>query len=166
MLPLLLSKSVLQRIVGSALARVKRHVFMPEHEVSDAATRDESSDGPTEFTTIDGFVFHVLGNTEEMSVEVFPGPCPKFGETFVERDVSSNGFWLRRLGKQICSLDALQSLYGAANSASAFALEMAFLGAEPVVIEYLSDDEHIDQIRLTGSYSGPPCKRVNLAEDI
>ena len=162
--PLLSSKALHKQIVGRSLARVKRHLFIPEYEVSDPSTRDESSDGPTEFITTDGLVFHVLGNTEAMSVEVFPGPCPSFGETFVERDVTSNAFWSQRMHKRVFALYALQSLYGPKDSASAFALEIVFWEGQSVVIEYISDDEHIDQIRLTGCYDGPPSNRISLAQ--
>lgn len=163
--PLLSSKSLARKIVGSTLARVKRFVFMPEYECFDSTTRDESSDGPIEFTTGSGFIFHVLGNTEDMSVELRLGPCPRLGETFVERDVSANAFWSHRLGKKIRDLDALQSLYGSEDSAAAFALELTFSEAEPMVIEYLSDNEHLDQIRITNVYNGPRCKRINLARE-
>ena len=122
--------------------------------------RDQESDGPTEFRTVDGVVFHVVSNTKQMAIELVPGPYQQYGESYVGQDVTSNAFWLTRTNKSIVHIDSLQSLYGPEESQASFGLEFFFRDAESFVIEYLSDEEHQDQIRITGPYAGPPHRRV------
>lgn len=107
-------------------------------------------------------VFHVVSNTKQMAIELIPGPSPRYGESFVSRDVTSNPFWSTRTDKSVVGIDALQSLYSPEGSLFAFGLEVFFRDAESFVIEYLSDEEHQDQVRITGPYAGPACRRVPL----
>jgi len=159
---LLKSRTFLGSLLGKKIVQVKRQLFANDYAFYDPEIRDQESDGPTEFRTADGVVFHVVSNTEQMAIEVMLGPAPRFGECFVSRDVTPNVFWSSRTNKSIAGVDALQSLYSPDESQFAFGLEVFFTDAESFVIEYLSDEEHQDQLRITGPYAGPPCRRVPL----
>lgn len=154
------SRKLLRNLIGKKLSQVQRYVFISDYEFYDPEIRDQESDGPTEFRTVDGMVFHVVSNTKQMAIEFISGPCPRYGESFVGRDVTSNAFWLTRTNKNIVHIDALQSLYSPEGSLFAFGSEFFFQDAESFAIEYLSDEEHQDQVRITGPYAGPPCRRV------
>jgi hypothetical protein len=80
----------------------------------------------------------------------------------VARDVTANSFWTSRVNKCIIRLDLLQSLYAAEGARRAFGLEVFFADADSFVIEYLSDEEHQDQLRITGPYEGPSCRRIEV----
>ena len=86
------------------------------------------------------------------------------GESFANKDITLNTFWSSRINKSIISIDALQSTYSVEGSGSAFGVEVFLDGAESFVIEYLSDEAHQDQVRITGSYEGPPCRRIAVAK--
>jgi hypothetical protein len=156
------SRKLLRSLIGKKLAHVLRYVFVSDYAFYDLETRDQESDGPTEFRTVDGMVFHVVSNTKQMAIEFLSGPCPRYGESYVSRDVTSNAFWSIRTNKSIEHIDVLQSLYSAEGSQFAFGSEFFFQDVESFVIEYLSDEGHQDQIRITGPYAGPLCRRIAI----
>jgi hypothetical protein len=161
---LLESRGLLGSLVGKKLSRVQRQLFLNDYAFYTAETRDQESDGPTEFRTVDGTEFHFLGNTEQQSIEIFSGPSPRYGESFANKDITLNTFWSSRINKSIISMDVLQSIYGVEGALSAFGVEFFFDGAESFVMEYLSDETHQDQVRITGPYKGPPCLRIAVAQ--
>jgi hypothetical protein len=150
--------SQLESIVGSRLVRVERQIFRSDFDYYDEACRDEESDGPIQFTAECGSTFYVAGNTERMSVEIFAGPMPRWGSTYFLREVTVNSFWAPRMGKRIASIYALVSDRQPA-SAAPFGIEFHLESAEPFTIEYLSDDDHLDQIRITGQCAEPFARR-------
>src|SRR5665213_2055872 len=105
------SRKVLKSLIGKRLSQVQRYVFVADYAFYDPETRDQESDGPTEFRTVDGMIFHVVSNTEQMAVEFISGPCPRYGESYVVRDITANAFWPTRTNKSIEHIDALQSLF-------------------------------------------------------
>jgi len=156
------SRTLLKGLIGQRLSQVQRHMFVSDYTFYDPEIRDQESDGPTEFRTVDGMVFHVVSNTKQMAIEFLSGSCPRYGESYVGRDCTSNAFWSTRTNKSIEHIDVLQSLYSPEESQFAFGSEFFFQDAESFVIEYLSDEEHQDQIRITGPYAGPPCRRIAI----
>lgn len=142
---------------------MQRQLFVEDYNFYKPATRDQESDGPVEFLLDDSTVFHLTCNTDDMAVDVYKGPMPRFGPSYsANRDVSSNEFWSRRIGKRITAVDVLQSVYEPEDAPSGFGLEIFFDGAGPILVEHAIDSEHWDQIILSEAYAGPPCRRVRL----
>ena len=160
----LLSKTdLLESLPGRRIARVRRWLFNDDYNFYDSQIRDQEADGPTELTTEDGLVFSVIGNTEEMAIELVEGPMTGIGPSYASQEVSSNEFWLSRIAQPIVAVDVLQSVHKDVTAQSAFGIEMFLDQADSFVIEYLSDEEHIDQTRITGPYAGPSCRRLRIA---
>jgi hypothetical protein len=86
------SRKLFKSLIGKKLLEIQRYVFVSDYAFYDPAARDQESDGPTEFRTVDGMVFHVVSNTKEMAIEFISGPCPRYGESYVGREVTSNAF--------------------------------------------------------------------------
>ena len=149
------SRKLLRSLIGKKLLQVQRYIFVSDYEFYDPEIRDQESDGPTEFRTEDGMVFHVVSNTKQLAIEFIPGPCPRYGESYVGLDVTSNAFWSIRTNKSIEHIDALQSLYSPEGSPYAFGSEFFFHGVESFVVEYLSDEEHQDQTKDNRAICGP-----------
>ena len=159
----LVSKTdLLGALAGRRIVKVRRQLFVDDYNFYDPQIRDQEADGPTEITTDDGLVFSVVGNTEEMAIEVVEGPMTEVGPSFANQEVSSNQFWSSRIDKTIVAVDVLQSIHEAPNVQAAFGIEVFLNRADSFVIEYLSDEEHVDQTRVTGPYSGPPCRRIRI----
>ncbi|MCL4852247.1 MAG: hypothetical protein KJZ78_12810, partial [Bryobacteraceae bacterium] len=160
----LLSKTdVLGSLVGRRIDGVRRYLFRDDYNFYDPQNRDQEADGPTEVRTDDGLVFTIVGNTEEMAIEMIQGPVQGIGSSYDCHEVSSNEFWSPRVHKTIVAIDVLQSIHEASEAKSAFGIEVFLDHAESFVIEYLSDEEHVDQTRVTGPYAGPLCRRIRIA---
>jgi len=136
-------------VVASRLVRVERQIFRPDFDYYNEACRDEESDGPIQFTADCGVMFYIAGDTERMSIAVFSGKMPTLGSTYFKRQLERNSFWTPRVGKTVTSVHALVSDRQPSNAAP-FGLEFHLDSAEPFTIEYLSDEDHVDQIRVTG----------------
>jgi hypothetical protein len=63
------SRKLLKSLIGKKLSQVQRYVFISDYAFYDPEICDQESDGPTEFRTVDGMVFHVVSNTEQMAIE-------------------------------------------------------------------------------------------------
>lgn len=160
----LLSKTdLLGSLAGRRIDSVRRRLFRDDYNFYDPQIRDQEADGPTEVRTVDGLVFSIVGNTEEMAIEVVQGPMPEVGPSYDYHEVSSNEFWSTRVDKTIVAVDVLQSIHEGSGGKSAFGIEVFLDQADSFVIEYLSDEEHVDQTRVTGPYAGPLCRRIRIA---
>jgi hypothetical protein len=147
------------KLLGSCLVKIERQVFQTDFEFYDPSCRDEESDGPIQFTTDCGIVFWIAANTELMSVDSYLGVMLKYGSTYSWRDVGANSFWNTRVGRQITDVWALFS-NRQKDVASPFGLEFCFQGAAPFVVEYLSNENHLDQIRIGSTWSELPVSDV------
>ena len=161
--PLLAKTDLLCGLLRKRITSVRRQLFVNDYDSYEPAIREQESDGPAEFVIDDETVFHLTSNTEEMAVDIVEGSMPRLGPSFCPiRDVSFNKFWSARIGKRITAVDVLQSAYKPASVQSGFGLEIFLDETDSFVVEDLSDREHVDQIRLSGPYAGPPCRRVPL----
>lgn len=139
---------------------VQRQLFVDDYNFFNPETRDQESDGPVEFFLDDNTVFYLISNTDDMSVDISLGAMPRFGPSFYpNRDVSSNEFWSRRIGKKISAVDVLQSVYEPADVLSAFGLEIFLDRADSFLVEQGISEY---QLRVAEAYAGPPCRRVRL----
>lgn len=159
------STELLRHLLGAKLVKVRRNLYLPDIQRLDAVVADEDSDGSIEISTERGFVLTISSDTENMSVEVTAGAMPVKGPSFVLTDVSSNKFWTDRIGKTIKSIDLLKSAYGFQDG-PAFGVEISLLDEQGFVVEYISDDEYLDQIRVTGPYIGHICLRQAVVDRV
>ncbi len=153
---------VLATLIGRRIDGVRRYLFRDDYNFYDPQNRDQEADGPTEVHTDDGLVFSIVGNSEEMAIEISQGPVPEIGSSYDRHEVSSNEFWSPRTHKTIVAIDVLQSIHESPEAKSAFGIEVFLNEADSFVIEYLSDEEHLDQTRVTGPYAGPFCRRFRI----
>ncbi len=107
-------------------------------------------------------IFDVAANTGRMSVDVSAGPMPKLGSTFFAREVGHNDFWAPRMRKRVLGVHALVSDWQPPG-ATPFGLEFHLDVSEPFVIEYVSDEQQLDQIRVTGSLTDPATLKFPVA---
>jgi len=87
------------------------------------------------------------------------GSMPKYGPTYFWRDVGANAFWRSRVGQPIASVWELFSKHQK-DDAAPFGLQFRFEGADPFVVEYPSDKNHVDQIRIGSTWSDLPVSDV------
>ena len=160
------NRLLLETFLDQEITKVRREIWLPDFESLDPKIRDEESDGPIELTFCNGVTIGIFSNTEEMSIEIKEGPIAAPSSAFVSRDLTENSFWLARVGKPIERIDVLQSIYDSPLSAIFFGVELFCLGADSFVVEYISDEDHTDQIRITGPYAGPDCRRTRVERHI
>ena len=163
MADLLSNTEFLCGLCGKRVVSVHRQLFVEDYNYFNPATRDQESDGPVEFLLDDNTVFHLRNNMDEMAIDVYEGPMPQFGSSFhPNRDISSNEFWSRRIGKRISAVDVLQSVYEPEDTLSGFGLEIFLDGADSFLAENAIDSDHDNQLILSEVYAGPPYRRVRL----
>jgi hypothetical protein len=155
------SVTLMKKLIGKKIVRVRRCVFDDDYRHYGIEERDQASDGATEFLTGDGFTITVIRDTDAMAVQLVAGPIADEGENFHLKDVTGNSFWSARLGRTIIMIDALQSRYEP-SAAAFFVMEVFFDQAPSFVIEYVSDEDHVDQIHLCSQYQGPECRRLSV----
>jgi len=145
------------------IVEVRRQVLLSDYHALPIDCRDEESDGPTEFVFDGGIAIHFVPNTEHMSVMVGTGRMPSWGVHFCEIEPISNGFWSQRVGSAVVAALVLVSDYAEPGNRSEFAVELELEGGLRVVLEYLSDEEHPDTLRLAGEEPAGTYRRVRVA---
>jgi hypothetical protein len=78
-------------------------------------------------------------------------------------DTSKNRFWVERIGKKVVAIDVLVSKYASPHGRGEFAVFFALEGDLHFVLEYLSDEQHTDAIRVTGDVPTGKYNRVSVA---
>jgi hypothetical protein len=144
------AKGILGKLVGRSIVRVRRYLLRSEYNELPAQTRDQESDGTTELQMDDGTLIQFDSHTESMSVQVSLGEMDARRERHLLADVSGNEFWAPMVGRKILAIDALVSKYASPVGKGEFAVVFELEGDWRFVIEYLSDEEHTDLIRVTG----------------
>lgn len=144
---LLLSSNaaVLRNLLGEKIISVTRQLFKDDMDLDDY---EQSADGPVELTMTNGSVLHFIAFTEACSVGVVSGGMPRYGDSYEFRDLTMNLFWGGRVGQELRRLNILK-ISELEDPNPCEAVDIIFQNGERVVIEYISDEENLDMIRVT-----------------
>ena len=154
---------ILGSFLGARLIEVRRYLYRNDLENLDPRVAEEEADGPIEFSVDNGLVLTITSRTEDMSIAVTKGALRVLGPSFTLRNISANEFWAARIGRTIEAVELLESPYPKVGR-SVFGVEVSLVGAPAFVVEYISDDHHVDQLRVTGRYVGGSCARTKLVQ--
>ncbi|MBN1378585.1 MAG: hypothetical protein JXA04_05065 [Gammaproteobacteria bacterium] len=152
----------LKSLLGKEIIVVRRQLLASDLEVLDSSSCEQEADGPIELKFNDSNIASFVADTESMSIVLAEYKMQKWGDSYTTVDVSKNSFWSARLNKKIERIEILISNYTSEKYPSEFGLVFTLFGGVQFVIEYLSDSEHTDVIRLTNNYEGPDCNHIEL----
>jgi hypothetical protein len=157
------AKDVLAKLIGRSICRIRRQLLRSDYDELSSTIRDQESDGTTELKMDDGTLIKFDSHTESMSVQVSLGEVDTRREHHLLADVSGNEFWSTRVRRKVLSIDVLISKYASPTGKGEFAVAFQLEGDLRFVIEYLSDDEHTDVIRVIGDLPTGEYDRVAVA---
>lgn len=152
-----------QRMIGRTIVSVRRYLLRSDFDELPERSRHQESDGPVELTLDDGTRIHFVPDAEQMSVKVAEGRMPAWGEHYILVEPTANDFWSPIVGRPISEVTALVSVYATPDNRSEFGVELKIEGSRSVLIEYLSDEEHPDLLRVTSGSPSLKHRRVSLA---
>jgi hypothetical protein len=151
-------------LLGHSIVAVRRQFLRADYEALAVEVRDEESDGPIELRFDSGMLLHLQADTEQMSVRVAQGAMPPCGEHHTTpMSIAGNEFWRLRIAQPLMAVDVLASAHAAPGGRSEFAVELVLANRTRAVIEYLSDEEHVDQIRIAAASPPGTYQRINIA---
>ena len=140
---------LLARIRNRQILRVVRQLFVDDLELPD---HEQNADGPTEFIMDDGSVIHFFANTEDSCVGIAEGKMPQYGDSYTSKDVTQNSFWRPRIHKPIIEARVVGLMTGI-NLQEERGFEFVFSNGLKVAIEYLSDENNLDTLRIKSDSS-------------
>lgn len=151
-------------LLGHSIVAVHRQFLRSDYEELAAAVRDEDSDGPIELRFDSGILLHLQADTKQASVCVARGAMPLYGEHHTTpTGIAGNAFWRWRVAQPLMAVDVLVSAHAAFRGHGEFAVELVLANRTRAVIEYLSNDEHVAQIRIGGASPQGIYQRINIA---
>ena len=153
---------LLARVIGQNIVRVRRAALVSDYNDLPQNTRDEESDGETEFVFGNGDVLHLTSHTESMSVQIAGELLPEDNRYSKIVDVTQNSFWKERVERKVTGIDVLVSDSATNSNRQEFAIGFHFAGAPSCYVEYISDEDHVDQIRVIDFEPGGYWKRVSV----
>ena len=149
--------TLLKSLLGKEIVKVKRQLFDNDLDLEDY---EQNADGPIEITTNDGLVMHFIADTERCSIGVVPGEMPRYGDSYSQRDVSTNSFWGDRIGKKISQVILCQHSDFSEYIPSEYGVEISLINGQLARFEYINEIDNPDTIRVTDQHIGQHCRTI------
>lgn len=137
---------LLKNLLGQRIVSVKRQLFIPDLEFG---ISEEAADGPIELEFNNGFLVHFEALTEQESVGIGRGKMSQYGENYRLKDLSRSSFWQPKMGVLISRIQVLQYRMVGCDNHGQFAIKIEFENNDSLYIEYVSDEDTLDTIRLS-----------------
>ena len=144
----------LRSLIGKKIVSVRRQIFKDDMDLPEF---EQKGDGPVELVTSDGSTLHFISQTETLSVGIVSGAMSRYGDSYEQRDVSNNSFWVDRLGEKVKQVLLLKAKSSTDQYPEEFGVELVFSNGKKVVIEYRDEEDHPDMIQVSANYTGRPC---------
>lgn len=157
---LLQAGAQLARTKGKRLLRVVRQVVPEDYGFYPEQTRNELSDGTLELSFEDGSVLCLEAHTEHMSVAVSSART-KIAR-YLSLDLTGTPFWQRVVEHTLSDLQVLVSPYASPDCRQEFGLLVTMSNGETFLVEYISDEEFTDALRIMKDTSHIPQEQYSL----
>lgn len=151
--------NILKSLIGTRIVSVSRYLLKSDFHVDDF---QQNADGPVEITFDNGTIIYFNSFTSGESISMFEGKMPLYGESYVYKDVSNNLFWSSRIRQKITKMYVLKSEYFSTDFPLECVLEIFFENNTKACVEYLSDEDFIDTLRVTSKFNESHLLRIEV----
>ena len=148
------TRALLLSLVDHTLVRSRRRLFESDFRTLPTDTRDQLSDGPLELEVDDGRIVSFVPETKRATVLVIPTPMPVWGPSYKLHELSQNDFWLPRLHRQVTGVGLLFDEGSELTFDEPFGISFGLEGLVGFVVEYISNDQFSDQLRVLSHAEG------------
>ena len=145
---------LLKMLLGKRLISARRQLFKHDMELNDY---EQSADGPLELRFSSDLILHFFAITETFSLGVAPGEMPRYGDSYIDTDVTYNKFWGKRIGNEVSRIAILTSLDGGKRHRCEFGIKIELKNRLDILIQYLDEEDSPDMIMVTDGRSSQPC---------
>lgn len=148
------SIDLLKMLLGKRLISARRQLFKHDMELNDY---EQNADGPLELHFSSDLVLHFFAITETFSLGVAPGEMPRYGDSYINTDVTHNEFWRKRIGNEVSRIAILTSLDSGKWHRCEFGIKIELKNSVGIFIQYLDEEDFPDMIIVTDAHPSQPC---------
>ena len=150
----------LRSLIGQKIVKVSRQLFKSD---LNQENYEQLADGSVEFVFENGKVLSFLSWVEIESVRIADVKMPKWGDSYIYKELTKNSFWRQRVNQKIDKITIFKSIYASGDNALEFAIEFEFENKTKACIEYLNEENISDTLRVIEENEETRCTQTVIS---
>ena len=151
------SINFLKSLVGRKVVGVSRQLFQDD---MNQENYEQMADGSVEFIFDDCKAISFYPWTEICSIGITNVKTKQYGDSYIYKNLTDSTFWQQVIRQSIAKIIIYKSIYASEDNPLEFAIEFEFENSKKVCIEYLSEENFLDTLRVIEQNKETRCTSI------